>query len=66
MLGTNISNRISIIKLVRMSMRVCSNVVDFNNGNQFLTVKFQGGVSIVDHSCYICLVFVMLSCASVY
>ena len=27
---------------------------------------FQGGASFVDHLCYFCLVFVMLSCASVY
>ena len=27
---------------------------------------FQGGASFVDHLCYFCLVFVMLSCVSVY
>ena len=27
---------------------------------------FQGGASFVDHLCYFCLVFVMLSCTSVY
>ena len=27
---------------------------------------FQGGASFVAHLCYFCLVFVMLSCASVY
>ena len=27
---------------------------------------FKGGASFVDHLCYFCLVFVMLSCASVY
>ena len=32
----------------------------------FFYLPFQGGASFVDHLCYFCLVFVMLSCASVY
>ena len=28
--------------------------------------QFQGGASVVDHLCYFCLVFVMLSWAYVY
>ena len=32
----------------------------------YIYSEVQGGSSFVDHSCYFCLVFVMLSCASVY
>ena len=33
---------------------------------KYFYLPFQGGTSFVDHSCYFCLVFVMLSAASVY
>ena len=38
----------------------------FKPTSQILSWPFQGGASFVDHLCYIPLVFVMLSCASVY
>ena len=33
---------------------------------KYFYLPFQGGTSFVDHFCYFCLVFVMLSCARLF
>ena len=38
----------------------------FKPSSKIFNWPFQGGAFFVDHLCYFCLVFVMLSCASVY
>ena len=60
---TNYQNIISFKTIFHMSARLHSE--GRVRGESFL-VERQGGASFVDHLCYICLYFVMISCASVF
>ena len=54
------------ISLAKLRVRLARCETDLSPPVNYFYSPFQGGASFVDHLCYISLVFVMLSCASVF